>query len=132
MDHRLPIRNREQGDSGAEEQVGRLRSQAGSVLLTGSPRPRVILVVAAFLLSVLLNRGGATFERRDIATADYPAFVAVADLNGDGKLDLVVACQSVCVFLGNGDGTFEPRADYADSIYTSCLAIGDVNGDGRL
>src|SRR5208283_651686 len=46
--------------------------------------------------------------------------VALADLNGDGILDLVVAngnqngsdLGEVAVFLGNGDGTFQSAATY--------------------
>jgi Bacterial Ig-like domain (group 3)/FG-GAP-like repeat len=70
--------------------------------------------------------------------------VAVADLNGDGKLDLVVTnyCQSwnqygcngegeVSVLLGNGDGTFQPAVIYSTAAYNAgSVVIGDVNGDG--
>jgi hypothetical protein len=67
--------------------------------------------------------------------------VAVADVNGDGKLDLVVAnlcginnCSGVVgVLLGNGDGTFKPSVTYsAGDAETKSVAIADVNGDGRL
>lgn len=34
--------------------------------------------------------------------------IAVADVNGDGKLDIVEANIGVTVFLGNGDGTAQP------------------------
>ena len=46
-----------------------------------------------------------------IAVAGGPGNVALGDLNGDGKLDLVVACgkdKSVTVLLGQGDGRFRP------------------------
>ncbi len=74
-----------------------------------------------------------------------PTSVAVADLNGDGKLDLVVAdyCQTlnqygncygigdVAVLLGNGDGTFRPAVTYSTGAYNAnSVAVGDVNGDG--
>jgi len=69
--------------------------------------------------------------------------VAVADVNGDGKLDLVVAnscnnnnnCLSggqVGVLLGNGDGTFQTAAVYGSGGKEGVAeAIADVNGDGK-
>src|SRR5271169_2188391 len=67
-----------------------------------------------------------------------PLAIALADVNGDGKLDVVVANQdvnngngAVSVFLGNGDGTLQAPVSYdtgapgAASIY-----VMDVNGDG--
>jgi VCBS repeat protein/IPT/TIG domain-containing protein len=69
--------------------------------------------------------------------------VASADVNGDGKLDLLVANEcatscasgvagSVSVLLGNGDGTFQPAVAYASGGYqTSAVVVADVNGDGK-
>lgn len=39
--------------------------------------------------------------------------VVIADLNGDGKLDLVLGDQTEATFvLGNGDGTFQTEAQF--------------------
>jgi uncharacterized protein (TIGR03437 family) len=53
-----------------------------------------------------------------------------ADFNGDGKPDVaVLAGGAVLVFLGKGDGTFQPPVNFLTA--GACLAAGDVNGDGK-
>ncbi len=76
------------------------------------------------------------------AAGQYPDGVAVADVNGDGRPDLVVAngcltssdCNSsaVSVLLGNGDGTFQSAVIYnTGEIDATSIAVGDLNGDGH-
>ena len=64
-----------------------------------------------------------------------PFSVAVADLNGDGKPDLVVANNDggyVGVLLGNGDGTFQSALAYSSGgLQAHSVAVADVNGDGK-
>jgi len=66
-------------------------------------------------VSALLGNGDGTFSLKsntcvgNTLCKGVPVAVAVADLNGDGKLDLAVANYndvSVTVLFGNGDGTF--------------------------
>jgi uncharacterized protein (DUF2141 family) len=95
-------------------------------------------------VGVLLGEGDGTF---DAAVAygsggDYAFSVAVGDVNGDGKLDLVVAnfCgNSSCstpgplgVLLGKGDGTFQSVIPYSPGASLGQIALADVNGDGKL
>ena len=57
-----------------------------------------------------------------------------ADLDGDGKRDLVTAnydAGNVAVLLGNGDGTFRAAVLYAAGMGTISVAVGDFNKDGR-
>jgi Bacterial Ig-like domain (group 3)/FG-GAP-like repeat len=90
-------------------------------------------------VGVMLGNGDGTFE--PAVTYDsggaIPVFVAVADLNGDGKPDLAVVNRNsanIGVLLGNGDGTFQPAITYgsADGFFSPVLvAVADLNGDGR-
>jgi hypothetical protein len=85
-------------------------------------------------VSVLLNIGGGTFSDR----VDYPAIgepdtVAIADLNGDGKLDFATADSAgmtASVFLNQGGRSFR-RVDYATGSDPGAVAIGDLNGDRK-
>jgi hypothetical protein len=100
-------------------------------------------------VSVLLGKGDGTFQSPAIYDSGGvgTTAVAAADVNEDGKPDLVVAsnnpfsylyCGSMCergqaaVLLGNGDGTFRGPVTYASGAYFSDgVAVADVNGDGK-
>ena len=69
--------------------------------------------------------------------------VALADVNGDGHLDILVTnqcvsasnCSStgVVVLLGNGDGTFQPGVSYRAPVSNAfSIVAADLNGDGKL
>src|SRR5262249_19399457 len=67
-------------------------------------------------------------------TGSSPRSVAIADLNADGRPDLVVAnynSNSVSVLLGIGDGKFGLKTDYGTGTGPSSVAIADLTRDGR-
>jgi hypothetical protein len=100
-------------------------------------------------VGVLLGNGDGTFRPAvTYETNGYlPFSIALGDLNGDGKLDLVVVnlCGAVpidsdynCpyatvdVMFGNGDGTFGPPfSDTLNGWKPVSVALGDLNGDGK-
>ena len=90
-------------------------------------------------VGVLLGNGDGTFRSAvPYASGGYQTqAVALADLNVDGKLDLVVTscCGArgvVGVLLGNGDGTFQPVVTYdSGGFYALTIAVADLNHDGH-
>ncbi len=99
-------------------------------------------------VGVLLGNGDGAFRAAVTfgSGSDLAVSIAVADVNGDGKPDLLVAnycaslssgsCSnqngSVGVLLGNGDGTFQTAVTYSSGFDTVSVAVADVNGDGAL
>ena len=94
-----------------------------------------------------LNRGGYRFE--DVTTragvagpSGWKTGVTMADVNGDGRLDLYVSTVSYrgvrgrnALYVNNGDGTFTDRAhDYGIDFegYATQAAFLDYDGDGDL
>ncbi len=86
-------------------------------------------------VSVLLGNGDGTLQPpTTFDTGPGPLSVAVADLNGDGKLDLATAnynSTTVSVLLNNGTGAFPTFQNFAAGANPASVAVADVNGDGR-
>ena len=95
-------------------------------------------------LNVLLGngRGGLDKVATTITGQLLPGGMALSDVSGDGKLDLVVNYgfadsdvptppAAIVVSNGNGDGTFTPMHEYdLPEVSTGALTLRDMNGDG--
>ncbi|MDI3285471.1 VCBS repeat-containing protein [Polyangium sp. 15x6] len=77
---------------------------------------------------------GYTLVVTTVAMAPQNADATTADLDGDGKLDLitieVITGPNLSVRLGLGDGTFGPLVQYAVG-EGNAVVPADVNGDGK-
>jgi trimeric autotransporter adhesin len=82
-------------------------------------------------LTVLLGKGDGTFTVGQSMPFNTQS-IAIADFNGDGKLDLALAGSAqTTILLGNGDGTFT-AAPNQPQIGSSQVVAADFNGDGKL
>jgi hypothetical protein len=98
-------------------------------------------------ITVYIGNGDGTFQPGvDYAGGSQPSGIKTGDFNHDGKLDLAAsnACAdndpgcfkdslgTASIFLGKGDGTFEPKHDYPAGYDALDIALDDFNGDGNL
>jgi hypothetical protein len=95
---------------------------------------------------LLLNNGDGTFRSGGVYPVVQSAALATADVNGDGKVDVIVGMRTesnhqiiktVSVLLGNGDGTLKsPINTDASTIQTStgpyAISMGDFDRDGKI
>jgi hypothetical protein len=114
------------GDGLADLVVGFAGSSSSSPKLNGG-------------YAVLINKGDGTFDAPTIVPLAGEGIVALAmaDVNHDGKPDLIALEQSlttnhfqVGIFLGDGHGDFTAKKSYSTG-YTISLVVADLNDDGH-
>ncbi len=78
---------------------------------------------------------GAFQSPASYPVGSIPGLPALADLNGDGILDMVAANGGIngnlSVLIGNGDGTFKPAVSYPTAFGAGYVVVADFNGDGK-
>jgi hypothetical protein len=90
-------------------------------------------------LTVLTNNGSGGF----LLSTNFvfgnrppsPHWVAAADINGNGKIDLItanLAAPPLTVLTNNGGGIFSSNATYNVGIEPQCVVAADVNGDSNV
>ncbi|MBF0160153.1 MAG: VCBS repeat-containing protein [Magnetococcales bacterium] len=95
-------------------------------------------------VSVSLNNGSEGFSAAvdyAVAQGGYADFVTGVDFNGDGLVDLAVACHrydgylyhgTISVLPNDGKGGFTAAVSYATAGYAQSMTQADLNGDGRV
>jgi Bacterial Ig-like domain (group 3)/FG-GAP-like repeat len=99
-----------------------------SVAMLGANNPS-----GTSILVLLSNKGSTpTQVLTPVSCTNYNPIMATADLNHDGKLDLVLYCGGnyLQAYLGNGDGTFQAPILEATPTSPGSFTLADFNGDG--
>ncbi|MFY8127671.1 MAG: FG-GAP-like repeat-containing protein, partial [Chitinophagaceae bacterium] len=113
--------------------------------LDGDGKPEIVVANAGpYSINIFNNyssSGSILFNQvADIYTADEPTFVAIGDLDTDGKFDLVVAnrnTSSISIYKNNSiigyidPSTFDANVDFTTGDEPTSVAIGDINGDSK-
>jgi hypothetical protein len=105
--------------------------------LNGDGMPDLAFTDAGLgMVDVLLNNGNGTFSGYGSCwtggSSSYPQAIVAADMNGDGKLDLVTTNgnDTLSVLAGDGSGSVGNLYVFSTNTGPSSVAAGDFNGDG--
>ncbi len=122
--------------------AGTYTQYGGSVVgdFNGDGIPDVVIEDLYDYLILLLGNGDGTFTQQSstIPVGGGPRLMTSADLNRDGKLDVILADgtwgglgeDAVQLFYGNGDGTFTQATVPDAPSFVNIPAVADFNGDG--
>jgi hypothetical protein len=134
------------GDGTFQPQITQLAGTAISQLVVGDfnndGKPDLALTTAnSSSITILLGNGDGTFTAAATSptVGGFAVTFVLGDFNGDKKLDVAVLSyngsnqtDTVSVFFGRGNGTFESPKNTAVGNALGMLVAGDFNGDGKL
>ncbi|WP_170162349.1 FG-GAP-like repeat-containing protein [Caldimonas tepidiphila] len=109
--------------------------------VNGDGRPDLVAAVSGSYVAVLRQQADGSFAAPDRLATDNswggPQGIAVGDLNGDGRKDVVIAAGGnwpnayIGVFHQRSDGSLGPMSRMASHDIPLAVRVADLDGDGR-
>ncbi len=103
--------------------------------LDGDMIPEVVVAGGTQAAAYVYERDAGNYRLRQVLGGDgRVATIVLADVNGDGSLDVAVGRaggRTISVFLNDGTGQFGAGLDDLADQPAETIAVGDVNGDGH-
>jgi len=94
-----------------------------------------LLMITICVLNCSLQAQVSFTNSSSLSVGSEPASIVTTDINGDGKLDLIVANQlsnTISVLTNNGNGGFANYGTYSVGNSPRYLVAADLNGDGKI
>ncbi|MGJ5816304.1 FG-GAP-like repeat-containing protein [Paludibaculum fermentans] len=85
-------------------------------------------------VTLFLGNGDGTFTGKNYPAGDGGNNLGAGDINGDGKLDVIVTggtANVAYILYGNGDGTLGAPVSLKTLGYETSVVVADINGDGK-
>ncbi|HEV2399887.1 MAG TPA: FG-GAP-like repeat-containing protein [Candidatus Sulfotelmatobacter sp.] len=111
-----------------------------SVLLAdmdGDGHPDMVVTGFNNTIDILHGNADGTFATTSSGGSSNggpaPSLIAVADLNGDGTLDIATACgNGICILLGKGNLTYGNPVPFSAGPASTAAVAADFNSDGHM
>ena len=110
--------------------------------VNGDGKPDLIIVNCytddspTHTLTVMTNNGSGGFAvSATLAVGVRPSQVVAADVNGDGKVDLICCnnrSSTLTIYTNDGSGGFMLSSTPSVGLHPTCVVAADVNGDGKV
>lgn len=87
-------------------------------------------------ITVLVNLGNGSFARSDYQVGNYPSSITAADVNADGKPDIIIANESLSgqltVLTNDGSGGFVISSTIGVGANPISVTAADIDHDGKV
>lgn len=104
--------------------------------LNGDGYPDIVVANRMLTSYACFNDGRLHFTCRSLEDSRSAATVAIGDVAGNGRNDIIYACRDSCqslIYFNDGTGNFSRREPWGPpNSSTRALAVADFNGDGHL